>query len=241
MGIVKTKGIIIAENNLNDYDKMLTILTPGLGKIGCIAKGARRTKSLLLAGTQFLCFGEYILYKAGEIYSMNSCEIIEVFYPIRTDFEKLRYAVHITKMISDVTTENQNTFKLLRLYLNTLYVIAETEMNLDFVLAIFKLRLVSMLGFMPNIKMCKNCKTTENLTYFSIKDNTFKCELCGKQDSSCIQMQEGTRDAIRYSILAPSEKLYSFQIPDDCKKELELIAKVYFNEKLEKEYKMDEF
>ena len=118
---------------------------------------------------------------------------------------------------------------------------AEKEMNLDFVLAIFKLRLVSMLGFMPNIKMCKNCKTTENLTYFSIKDNTFKCELCGKQDSSCIQMQEGTRDAIRYSILAPSEKLYSFQIPDDCKKELELIAKVYFNEKLEKEYKMDEF
>lgn len=89
MGIVKTKGIIIAENNLNDYDKMLTILTPGLGKIGCVAKGARRTKSLLLAGTQFLCFGEYILYKAGEIYSMNSCEIIEVFYPIRTDFENL--------------------------------------------------------------------------------------------------------------------------------------------------------
>lgn len=28
MGIIKTKGIIIAENNMDDFDKMLTILTP---------------------------------------------------------------------------------------------------------------------------------------------------------------------------------------------------------------------
>lgn len=28
MGIIKTKGIIISENNTGDFDKMLTILTP---------------------------------------------------------------------------------------------------------------------------------------------------------------------------------------------------------------------
>ena len=48
MGILKTKGIIIAESNMNDFDKMLTILTPN-GKIGCAAKGARRPKSVLMA------------------------------------------------------------------------------------------------------------------------------------------------------------------------------------------------
>ena len=30
MAIFKTKGIIIAENFVNDYDKMLVMLTPGL-------------------------------------------------------------------------------------------------------------------------------------------------------------------------------------------------------------------
>ena len=40
MGILKTKGIIIAESNMNDFDKMLTILTPN-GKIGCAAKGGK--------------------------------------------------------------------------------------------------------------------------------------------------------------------------------------------------------
>ena len=52
---LKITGIVIAENNMGDFDKMLTILTPNLGKIGCSARGARRPKSLLLSGTQFLC------------------------------------------------------------------------------------------------------------------------------------------------------------------------------------------
>ena len=33
MKTVKTKGIIIAEKVLSDFDKMLTILTPNMGKI----------------------------------------------------------------------------------------------------------------------------------------------------------------------------------------------------------------
>ena len=39
---VKINGIILAENNMGDYDKMLTMLTPNYGKISCAAKGARR-------------------------------------------------------------------------------------------------------------------------------------------------------------------------------------------------------
>lgn len=49
MAQVKVKGIVISENNMGDFDKMLTILTPNFGKISCVAKGARRPKSALLA------------------------------------------------------------------------------------------------------------------------------------------------------------------------------------------------
>ena len=30
MKSVKVSGVVIAENNMGDYDKMLTILTPGM-------------------------------------------------------------------------------------------------------------------------------------------------------------------------------------------------------------------
>ena len=238
MKTVKTKGIIIAEKIMSDFDKMLTILTPNMGKIECVAKGSRRPKSLLMAGTQFLCFGDYMLYKGGENYSMNSCETIELFYNIRTDLDKLKYAVYITKIINDVTTENQNNYKILQLYLNTLYVISNTDKDLEFVTSIFRLRLLSIIGYRPEIEECKTCKEKENLTKFSIRDNGFKCTACGKQDKGAIDMSETTKDAIRYIILSDAKKIYSFQVPKESIEELKIISKLYLTEKLEKEYKI---
>lgn len=236
---IKVNGIVIAENNMGDFDKMLTILTPNLGKIGCSAKGSRRPKSLLLSGTQFLCFGEYMLFKGSEHYTMNSCETIEMFYNIRTDLDKLTYASYITKIINDVTTENQNSFNTLKLFLNTLYMISETDKNLDFITSVFKLRMLKILGFAPNARECTCCKSKENLTHFSIIDNGFKCSSCSRQDTGSINMSEPTKNAIMYIMSADPKKIFSFELSEKCQKELELIANIYLNEKLEKEYKLE--
>ena len=107
---LKVNGIIIQEVNYGDFDKVLTMLTPNLGKITCNARGARKTKSQLLSTTQLFTFGEFVLFKGGDTYNVNSCETIEMFYNLRTDLDKLTYASHITKIINDITTENQNSY-----------------------------------------------------------------------------------------------------------------------------------
>ena len=236
MGTIKMSGIIISENNLGDYDKMLTMLTPGLGKISCVAKGARRQRSALLAGTQFLCFGEYLMYKGANTYNINSCETIEVFYKLRTDLDKLNYAVEITKIVKDVTEENQNCYKILQLFLNTLYTLSETDKDAELIMSIFKIKLLCFLGFTPRISECTNCKQKDELQYFSLKDNGFKCKICSKQDKGCLQMSESTASAIKYIVMAPAKKLFSFNLKAESLNELKLIAKLYFNEKLEKQY-----
>lgn len=237
MSTIKLKGIIISENNMGDFDKMVTILTPN-GKIGCSAKGSRRPKSQLMAGTQFLCFGEYMMFKGSNTYTMNSCEPIEIFYNIRTDIDKLQYASHITKIIQDVTDENQNTYKILQLYLNTLYVISETSMDLSLVLSIFKMRLLCQLGYTPRIEKCTECEEEKGLNYFSFKDNGLKCKACAKQDTGAIEISDSTLNAIKYIIMAPPKKIFSFNLSDENIKQLEIITKIYMNEKLEKEYKI---
>lgn len=242
MKTLKVNGIIIAENNSSDFDKMVTMLTPNLGKIGCSARGARRSKSQLLAGTQFLCFGEYMLFKGGQdTYSINSCETIEMFYNLRTDLDKLLYASHITKIISDVTTENQNSFHILKLFLNTLYAMSETDKNLDFLTSVFKMRLMKIIGFCPNVNECVSCHKKESLNQFSFKDNGFKCDDCAKLDTGAFEISEATRNAIIYSIKADSKKIFSFNISEKSLKEFEIVSRLYLNEKLEKEYKVEKY
>lgn len=238
---IKVSGIVIAENNMGDYDKMVTLLTPNLGRISCSARGARRTKSLLLAGTQFLCFGEYQLFKGSDTYKINSCETIEMFYNIRIDLDKLQYASYITKIINDVTTENQNSYNTLKLFLNTLYAISETDKNLDQITSVFKMRLLKILGFAPNTKQCVNCKNENDITHFSIIDNGFKCKTCSRQDTGAIQMSEPTKNAIKYTMIADPKKIFSFTISENSITELKLIADIYLNDKLDKEYKMDKY
>lgn len=193
-----------------------------------------------MAGTQFLCFADYMIYKGNNTYNINSCETIEFFYNIRTDLDKYKYAVHITKIILDVTNENENCYRTLQLYLNTLYTIAETDKNLDFVLSIFKLRLMCTLGFKPIVEKCENCGVDTDIKYFSLRDNGLKCSSCGKSDKSCIEIEPATVDAIKYITLAPAKKIFSFNIPENSIKELEIISKLYLNEKLEKEYKLED-
>lgn len=240
MGSIKTKGIILLENNMGDFDKMVTLLTP-FGKIGCAAKGARRNNSPLMASTQYLCFGDYMIFKGTNSYKINSSETIEVFYNIRTDLDKLKYAVHITKIVNDVTDENQNTYRILQLLLNTLYVISETDKNLTLVLSVFRLRLLCILGFKPQTNKCWHCAEISNINFFSIKDNSVKCESCGRADKSAISISPSTYDAIRYISVADAKKIFSFDIPEDAIKELDLVTKIFLNEKLEKEYKLENF
>ncbi len=236
MGVIKTKGIILAQNNMGDNDKMVTLLTPDLGKIGCAAKGARRPKSALMAGTQFLCFGEFLIYKGVSSYSINSCEPIEIFYNIRLDVEKLKYAVMVAKLVNDVTDENQNTYRILQLTLNTIYMISESDKDLELILSIFKLRLLSIIGFRPIVEKCANCGKQEELVYFSMKNNGLECKACGKVDKGAITLSSSTVKAIKYIIWAEPKKIFSFELSDENKQELKVLTKLYLNKCLEKEY-----
>ena len=176
------------------------------------------------------------MYKGQEHYTINSCDIIEVFYNIRIDLDKLKHATYITKIIQDVTNENENSYKILQLYLNTLYMISETDKNPDFIMSVFKMKLLCFLGFKPNIESCVVCGSKENLRYFSIKDNGCKCEECHMPDKGAIKMSDSTAIALKYIVTAPAKKLFSFDLKNESFKELNLICKVYFNEKLEKEF-----
>ncbi len=88
--------------------------------------------------------------------------------------------------------------------------------------------------------LAKNVGAKEDLLYFSFKDSGFKCGICAKFDKSVMQISSATKDAILYITLAPPKKLFSFNISENCRKELELIAKIYVKEKLEKDYKLEE-
>ena len=67
------------------------------------------------------CFGEYLMYKGSNTYHINSVEPIEVFYNLRIDLDKLEYAVHINKIVQDVTWKSKLLSNIAIITKHTIY------------------------------------------------------------------------------------------------------------------------
>lgn len=241
MGIIKTKGIVVKSANSSDNDKILTILTADLGKIKVFCKGAKRTKGAFLNSTEFLAYSDLVLYEGnGELYRLNSAEPIEIFYNLRVDIDKLVYATLIAQIMCDVCQEEPSNKKI-QLFLNTLYMISETDKNLDMILATFQIRLLGILGFIPRLLECVSCGIKNTEYYFSIKGNGVKCEVCSKLDKSAIKMSQTTYATILYILKIDAKKIFSYEVPEEIINELKIIANLYTTEKLEKEYKVKRY
>jgi DNA repair protein RecO (recombination protein O) len=237
MGYVKTKGIIIREVNTGEADKIVTIFSKNLGKITGTAKGARRPKSKFVAGSQFLCYSDFVLYKGKEMYSINSCDIIEPFYEIRNDIIKLTYAAHTVDIISDVIQENQPASKVLQLLLNTMHMLSKTDKNPELVIRIFEIRLMAILGYAPNVKGCMECGNEDiSRISFSFKNCGILCGSCKMQDKLSLDISTGTYRALNHIIYSKLTELYSFSLSDNVLEELGRITKRYIKERLERDF-----
>lgn len=161
-----------------------------------------------------------------------------MFYNIRTDLDKIKYSSHITKIIQDTTNENENSYKILQLYLNTLYMVSETKKDMDLILAIFKIKLLCLLGFKPRLDKCTSCGSVENIVGFSIKDNGIKCLECSKQDKSVVKISSSTLASLRFIVSNSSKNIFGFDLKGESLIDLKLLSQVYFDQKLEKEYRL---
>ena len=83
------RGLVLAERTVGEWDKSLTLLCEGIGKISVWARGAKRVKSPLLAACSMFVLGSYSFVKKGERISVTSAQPEETFFGLRTDVEGL--------------------------------------------------------------------------------------------------------------------------------------------------------
>lgn len=230
MNLIKTKGIVIKEVQYKDNDKIITLLTDELGKVSCIAKGAKKNNSSILANAQYLVYSEFVLYKSNNFYYVNSATVINTFYNLRIDLDKLNLAFELTRLLQNVTSENEDTTKVLKLFLNTLYVIQNMDRNMKIIISAFKIKLFSIIGFTPLIYKCNNCGQVLNkdkIVYYDYVRNVFLCDKCILEYDKrrFIEITNTTLIAIQYVINASIKKVFSFELKDASN--FELFSNVY--------------
>lgn len=241
MGEIRVRGLVLHEMHIGDYDKRLILLTKEKGKITVFAKGARKVKSKFLAGSQIFSYGDYILYQGKTSYNILQVDLIETFGAIRQDINRLAYCLYILEFAEYVTEENYINNDLFRLILKTLQALTKNAIEMDIIIKIFELKALSYLGYTPEIASCIKCNNTIELTNFNTKLGGTVCDKCSRLEKGSLKISKGTLFTMQFILSSKVNNLYSFNVNETIKKELNNVINNFLYYHLDKKFKSLDF
>lgn len=241
MEYINLRGIVVREVYVGEADKYIDLFTDKLGKVTIYVKRVRSNRSHNLVGAQLLNYCEYVLFKKKDRYYISSCELVESFYNIRCDVVSLTYAVHFLDIINGVICEDECQVSLLKLLLNTLYVLSKGIKDRRLVCSIFELRLLKILGYEPYTKACVCCNEITNTMFFDISDGGLICSKCKPLKGNVVKIGVGTVKALKFIMTVSQKDLFKFDLDKECRGELSRVSKKYLEYKLDKIYNKLDF
>ena len=117
--LLKAESIVIRTMDYGETNKILTLYTKEFGKIGVMARGAKRPKSRLSSISQLFTYGSYLFQKSPGLGVLNQGEIIDTFRSVRADLTVTSYAVYVLELFDKLTDErvpSTSLFDLLYLH-----------------------------------------------------------------------------------------------------------------------------
>ncbi|QUI22815.1 DNA repair protein RecO [Vallitalea pronyensis] len=237
MADIKTKGIVVSEMPVGENDKRLVMLTKDKGKIVVFARGARKTTSMLLAGSQLFAYGDFVLYKGKSAYTMKHVQLIESFHAIRHEIELLAYGLYVLEFGEYISEENNPNTALMKLMLKTLQVLVKGKINQELIMRIFELKAMSYIGYTPCVTHCVECGKTDMLDAFSNQLGGVLCKTCGVVQKSTVAIRESTIYTLHYILATPIEQLFTFKVDDGIMDELKRVMIRFIGYHLDHEFK----
>lgn len=226
--MLKTEGIVLRESKYQETSKILSIYTKKLGKISVMAKGANRPKSTLIANTQPFSYNEYQFSQGKSFYYMNQADIIDSFYDIRENMDRVIYGFYLLELVDKSVAEEEANEKIFLLLKKTLRLLTQIEDNYLRLIIAFELKYISFLGYKPYLEECVMCGNKESLGYkFSNSQGGIICTDCYSKDFSAKPISKDVYTSMIKLLYARLEDLDDVDVSMDTLCRLHDIIEAY--------------
>jgi DNA repair protein RecO (recombination protein O) len=157
--LYKTEGIVLRSMDLGEADRVLTVLTPRLGKLRIIAKGIRRPRSRLGGGLEPFSDVHLVLAVGRTFDVVTQVALEDPHLGLRNDLHSTAaawYLVELADRFCEGAADSHGAFLLLAQGLAALDA-APAEVSREVVLRWFELQLLDAMGFRPELARCLEC------------------------------------------------------------------------------------
>ena len=174
-------AIVLRHVDYRDNDRMLTLLSPSRGRIDAMLRGCRKPKSHNLNAGELFALGDYMLVESSGRCTVTSVHLIETFYPLRSDYDRLACGIYLLNLAEAASEPEQEQQELFMLLLHTLSRLTFSSQPWRPLLTGFLLHYAACQGFKPRLNHCIACGQRlpeEGSFFFDAEGGGLCCAAC---------------------------------------------------------------
>ncbi len=183
MPLATTEGIILKRIRLGETSKILTVLTPGYGKVKLVAKGARKPKHRFGSGMEPFNVCSIVFYhrEDRDLQLLSQCDTLESHMQVAGDLRRLAYGSAVLEMADRVVLENESAGDIYGLVVTAVRRMANSgPAEFPLLWWAYQLKLLEALGYRPELERCSGCgrPVTGRQVRFEAEAGGVRCGSC---------------------------------------------------------------
>ncbi|MEG0270441.1 MAG: DNA repair protein RecO [Clostridia bacterium] len=212
MASVTVTGVVLRFANYRDHDRMLSLLSPELGRIEVLSRGCRRPRSPLMPGSELFVHGEFVLFQSNDRYMLTSCMLTDTFYPLRLEPYRLTCASYMAALCNAAAQANEPAAELFSLLLKGLYLMAYDDQTDALALTTaFLLLFADILGYRPRLTRCAHCHCTLQVdggAPFDVSAGGLCCTNCASRATHPLSAEQivWMKETLKQGLTAQTQK-----------------------------------
>ena len=236
--VYKTEAIVLRRTNLKEADRILTLYTPGYGRLSAVARGVRRPRSKIGGHLELLTHCSLMLTRGRNLDVINQSQTLTSFLPLRSDLWRASLGMYAAELVAQFTAERVENYPLYRLLLETLQRLCRTSDG-ELTLRFFELNLLTHLGYRPELQSCVGCghelEPTDN--FFSADGGGLLCPSCRAQQPAARRVSLNALKVMRLCQAGDYRQVSRVRLDEELSLELEGLLRHYMRYILEREVK----
>ncbi len=180
---LESEAIVLRSIRYGEADRILHLYTPDHGRIGAMAKGARRAKSRFGARLEpFMQVTLMLRQGRGDLYTITGADTVDARPGLRTSAAALDSAARACDAVARMFETDDPHPEVFALLANELTLLAKgTAADVRALrpnMLAFNLKLLLAAGLVPQLGSCATCGEREHLGGFSAAAGGVVCSAC---------------------------------------------------------------
>lgn len=175
MASYEVDALILKKRNYQEADRIITIFGRGTGKETVRAKGVRRSTSKLAGHLETFSRSTLLIAEGKGFDLITQASLQEAFPQVRSELPRVTEAFYVIELLDKVTPDGFKDSALFDFVIEFLRVLdTAEETKLEQLRHGFEIKLLSDLGFRPQLTACSECQRKfESDAFFDSTDGTF--------------------------------------------------------------------